>query len=338
MLDLAGLWPSLDDWPMRDLFARYVEGDPTFDPRDVWVAVESGALLSCVQIFPKELRVRGKSIPAGGIGTVFTHPEQRGRGLAGAVMRAAMEDMRGRGMELSLLFAGPVPFYEALGWHAWPVKRPLLRLPGGGDPEALARVQAFEAARDLAEVQAVHARYSEPRDGTCPRDSRGWWSNLRYAGNPSEEFLVARATGRVRAYVRAACLSRFLVIMEWGREPDAAEALADLFAAVLTPREADALAPQARPSPEFRSVATAPPLLDPALEKALAARGTTFGEVEDGSSMFWIPHPEALAHRFGEPYRPRDTGDLDPPGVREAALLRRILPSARFAFWVADRF
>ncbi|MBW2316524.1 MAG: GNAT family N-acetyltransferase, partial [Deltaproteobacteria bacterium] len=74
LLDLAGLWPSPDDYPMRDLFARYVEEDARFDPRDVWVA-EGDALVSCVQIFPRKLVMHGKSVPIGGIGTVFTHPE-----------------------------------------------------------------------------------------------------------------------------------------------------------------------------------------------------------------------------------------------------------------------
>jgi len=338
MLDLVDRWPMLDAWRARDFFARYVAGDPRFDPRDVWIAERDGAPLACVQIFPKRMVMRGKSVPMAGIGTVFTDPEHRGRGLAGAVMRAAMDDMRGRGLELGLLFAGPVPFYEALGWRVWPVRRPLLRPPAGGDPAALGRAERFDAARDLAEVQEIHARYSLRRDGTCLRDSQAWWTGLRNAGNPGEEFLVARAGGRVRAYLRATGLARFLVIMEWGRDDDAAADLADLFAAALTPREGDALAPAERPTREFRSVASATPLLDEPLERALAERGIGVQHADDGRGMFWVPQPEALAHRFGEPYRRRDTGDLDPPGARETDLLRRILPPERFGFWEADRF
>jgi hypothetical protein len=275
----------------------------------------------------------------GGIGTVFTAAGQRGRGLARAVMAAAMDDVRSRGMELGLLFAGAAaPLYESLGWRTWKVRRPLLRAPAGGDPAALARAERFDAARDLAEVQDLHARYSLRRDGTCLRDSQAWWTGLRNAGNPDEEFLVARAGGRVRAYLRATCLARFLVIMEWGREDDAAEALAGLFAAALSPREGDALAPAQRPSPEFRSVASASPLLDDALERALAARGTSVQHADDGRGMFFVSQPEALARRFGEPWRPRDTGDLEPPGSRETELLRRIHPPERFSFWESDRF
>jgi len=339
MLDLAGLWPSPDAFPLREVFARYVEQDARFDPRDVWVAEgDDGALLSCVQIFPRKLVMHGNSVPVGGIGTVFTHPEHRGRGLGASLMRAAMDDMKGRAMELGLLFAGPVDFYRKLGWLSWPVARPLLRPREGGDPAALAAAEAFEAARDLAEVQAVHASYSRTRDGFCARDPRDWWTSLRNSGNPGEEFLVAREGGRVVAYARAVCLSRFLLLMEWGRAPEAAAALAGLFAALLTPREADPLAPEGRPSPEFRSVASAPPLLDAALEAALGEHGIEWVTTEDPGSMFWVANPEAFAHRFGEPYRTRDVGELDTPGERERRLLARILPPGRFTFWPADRF
>jgi predicted N-acetyltransferase YhbS len=338
LLDLAGLWPAPDHYPMRDLFARYVEDDPRFDPADVWVADDGGTLVSCVQIFPRRLVIHGSSVPTGGIGTVFTRPDRRGQGLAAALMRAAMDDLQGRGLELGLLFAGPVEFYEKLGWHSWPVPRPLLRGPEGGDPEALAAAEVFDPARDLAEVQAVHADYSRVRDGYCARDARDWWASLRNAGHPQEEFLVARDGGRVVAYLRAACLLNFLVVLEWGRAREAAGALGGLFAAALTPRADDPLAPPGRPSPELRSMASSVPLLDAGLESALAARGIAVAHTEDAGSMFWVARPRALAERFGEPWRPRDHGDLDPPGERELALLRRILPPGRFAFWTADRF
>ena len=338
LLELAGLWPSPDEFPMRDVFARYVEEDPRFDARDVWLAEEGGVLASCVQIFPRKMVMHGKSVPVGGIGTVFTHPARRGAGLARAVLRAAMADIQGRGMELGLLFAGPTGFYEPLGWSSWTVQRPLLRAVREADAEALAAADLFEPARDLAEVQEIHASYSRLRDGLCARDLRDWRISLRNSGNPGEDFLVTRSSRRVVAYLRAVCLARFLVVMEWGRVAEAATELAGLFAALLTPRPDDALAPAGRPSPEFRGVASAAPLLDEALEAALTQRGIDVARSEDTGSMFWVANPRALARRFGEPYRPRDVGDLEAPGVREAHLLGRILPPSRFAFWPADRF
>jgi hypothetical protein len=135
----------------------------------------------------------------------------------------------------------------------------------------------------------------------------------------------------VVAYLRAVCLARFLLLMEWGRELDVrgAAALADLVAAALVAREDDPLAPAARPSPEFRSVAAADPLLDEGLEGALRAKGFEVSHAQDGRAMFWVARPDALAARFDERRR---------PGQSDADLLCRILPPGRFGFWQADRF
>lgn len=338
LLDLVSRWPTLDDWPMRELLGRYVVDEPAFDPHDVWVAEEAGELASCVQIFPRQLLVRGSAVPVGGIGSVFTKPEQRDRGLAAAVMRAAMEDLRARGFELGLLFAGPVAFYEKLGWYSWPIERPLLRPTGGTDAGAFDGGEPFEPARDLAEVQALHLRYARGRDGICVRDSQRWWTNLRHAGNPLEEFRVARAGGHVVAYLRAACLSRFLVILEWGRHEDAAPELAALFRATLTPRAEDPLAPVGSPSSRFRSVASTPPLLDAALAGALGAVGIEVSSSTDPGGMFWVARPRSLAERFAEPFQPRDPQDARIVAEQARTLLHRLLPPDRFAFWLADRF
>jgi len=328
LLGLLDGWTMPDALEGRPFFARYVEGDPDFRPRDVWVGEADGRLVSCVQIFPRVLRVRGREVPTGGIGTVFTRPAARGRGAAGRVLAAAMEDLRGRGLELGLLFAGPVGFYAARGWHPWPLRRPLLRATAGARP---ARGEPFDAVRDLDDVASLHARYCASREGVCVRTPRAWRTSLANAGNPDEEFRVARTGRRVAAYLRAVCLSRFLLLMEWGREADdaAAHALAGLFAEALAPRPDDPLAPPERPSPEFRGVAAADPLHDAALEAALRARGIGIAPADDGRTMLWAPRPEALAARLGERLRSGESG---------ADLLRRVLPPARFGFWQADRF
>ena len=328
LLDLLDLWPMVDAFRARDFFARYVTGDPRFDPRDVFVGVERDQIVSCVQIFPRKLVVRGRSVPTGGIGSVFTHPDHRKLGVASSVLVAAMQDVSGRGMELGLLFAGPVGFYESHGWHALPIRRPLLR-PGAPDPEALAAAELFDAARDLAEVVAIHEAYGADREGVCLRDRQDWWTNLSVAGNPDEEFLVHRAGGRVTAYLRAVCLNRFLLISEWGRTPDAAAPLAALFSAVLSEHPDDPIAPKGRSSAEFRKVAAAVPLLDAELEQALSERGVGLAHVDDARTMVWVAQPEVFAHRYGEPFRNGDSGE---------ALLRRILPYDRFGFWQSDRF
>mgnify|MGYP003446902113 CR=1 FL=1 len=94
LLELLDGWSLPDGWRGRDFFRRYVERDPTFADENVWVAAEAGRLLSCVQVFPRPLRVAGVEVPAGGIGSVFTRDDARRRGLAERPTGVAGVDVR----------------------------------------------------------------------------------------------------------------------------------------------------------------------------------------------------------------------------------------------------
>jgi GNAT superfamily N-acetyltransferase len=331
LLALLDGWELPDGWKGRDFFRRYVERDPTFADANVWVAEEAGALVSCVQIFPRTLRVAGARVPAGGIGSVFTAPSARRRGIAEAVFVRTMEAMRERGLELGLLF-GDEPLYARRGWRNWGVPAGVLQRSGAGEPALPpgVAIAPFARERDLAAVRALHERYSDALSGTVVRDDGLWTASLAVAGNPDEEFLVARAGGELVAYVRASLLYAFVNVMELGCEPGFEGTLAALVARVLAPREADPWERAGRPSDALRSIAVTVPLhFAPDLGAALAAAGITWREAGDTKTMLVCLAPEALAKRTGE--RPR-------AGEEPNDFLARLLPPRDFTFWSADRF
>jgi GNAT superfamily N-acetyltransferase len=327
-LELLDGWPLADGWRGRDFFARPVGVDPSYTDANVWLAAEGERLLACVQIFPRRLGVGGREVPTGGIGSVFTRPERRGAGLASRLLEAAALDMRARGMELSLLFAARIPFYERLGWRSWPMRREILRRAAGAPaPRAERFAQAaFDPARDEEEVRALHAQTAQRRPGLACRDTREWRGSLALTGNPAEEFRVARdAGGALAAYLRAVRLNDTLVIAEFGaRDPDA---LAGLVDALLRPRARDALAPPQKGSAAFRGHAVLALAADAPLAAALEARGLSRQPVDDPTPMLRCLDPAALARRLGLA-----------PAADALALLRRALPPERFAWWPADRF
>jgi GNAT superfamily N-acetyltransferase len=331
-LELLDGWQLLDGWRGRDFFRRCLEGDPSYDDANVWVAEADGRLVSTVQIFPRRLGVGGAEVPTGGIGSVYTRPDRRQQGIASALLQRSVADMRERGMELSLLFAERIPFYSGLGWCSWPMRRELLRL----GPEAAARpaeeagaVERFEPERDLESVATLHAESSSRLAGASPRNPADWRASLRLAGNPAEEFLVLRggAESRLRAYLRAIRLNEVLVVAEYGVRD--AEALAALCRALLVPREPDPLAPAGRSSARFRSFAVLPLAADAGLAAALGRRGIARSPIDDPTPMLRCLDAEALARRLGIPLAPAEPSD---------AFLRRALPPERFAYWPSDRF
>lgn len=328
LLDLLDLWPQPDGWSGRDFFRRYIERDATFEDRNYVVGEQEGRLVSCVQIFPRRVRIRGGEVPMGGIGSVFTHPAHRGRGHATALLQQTARIMIERGMEVSLLF-GVRPMYPALGWKPWGATARLLCAgeQAGTDPDL--EVREFDPARDLEQVRAVHAAYSGAQEGTVVRDERLWETSLRVAGNPEEEFLVALRSRRIVAYARAMVAEGFLAISEVGRVAGAADALAALVARILSPREPDVLAPHGRATEQLRALVAFRPPRDPDLDAALAARGVTGRLVDDPTVKWRCLAPEALARRLEVPLAPEEGPE---------AYLRRVFPPGASVFWPADRF
>jgi len=332
LLDLLDGWELPDDWRGRDFFRRYLEHDPTYADENVWVAEDTGRLVSCVQIFPRRIRVGEAAVATGGIGSVFTRPEARHGRVASELLERAAQAMRERGMPLSLLFASRLEFYTRLGWISWPSTRTLLR-PAPNAPTADAgpgiELRAFDPERDLMAVQRLHVSYTGRRQGAVVRDAAAWEATLRNGGNPREDFLLAVRGGEPVAYVRAAVLSGFLLVTELGRTQDAAPALAAAVRAVLTPREDDPLERPGRPSKDLRALGVAPALLDAPLEAALRAAGVGADSYPDPNAMIRCLDAPALAKAANVELRPREEGP---------ALLRRLLPPEAFSYWTADRF
>lgn len=307
LLALLDGWGVGDGWRSADFFRRYLEDDPTFEERNVHVAVEDGRLLSCVQVFPRPVSVRGVVVPMGGIGSVFTHPSVRKRGLGEALLARAADDMRSQGMLLSLLFAGRPHWYAKLGWVPVGSRNALLR--PSGSPPAPSQSLDFDAARDLEDVRALHARYSGALDGPVVRDADLWQASLANAGNPDERFRVVREGGRVVAYLRSAVLSGFRVLLELGCEPDARERLC------------------AEIAHETEELLVAPALgFDPALRAGLEGQGIAVQEVDDPRTLWRCLDAPALAERLGLPPEPA------------AELVARLFPAGTSVFWTADRF
>jgi predicted N-acetyltransferase YhbS len=337
-VQLLSAWDAPDGWRSPEAFRRQMEIDPTFQEHNVWVAAERGELVACAQIHPRRLRILGHAIPTGGLGPVYTRPGYRGRGVATTLVERAAIAMRERGMELSLVFSARPALFERLGWHPWRGQRAILRRADGKRPApsrvgeaAGVEIVALEPRRDraLAAVKAIHNAYSGSRNGTVIRDDALWEASLRLAGNPDEEFFVARRGGLAVAYARATLLDEGLTVTEMGRFEDGAGALAQLVSSLLEARADDPLAPAGRSSEEIRSFAVVPTFDDIGLTVGLEHEGVASHPVDDDSGLIRCLNIRALAARL----------DVDLlPDEDEPAFLRRILPPDGFVFWPADRF
>ena len=92
----------------RDFFSDH----PRFSLRDVRVGELDGEIVSSLVLYPLHTFVRGVKLSVTGIGSVAVSPEHRRRGVAEALVRATLREMRQRGDALSLLYAFRSDFYR----------------------------------------------------------------------------------------------------------------------------------------------------------------------------------------------------------------------------------
>jgi GNAT superfamily N-acetyltransferase len=111
-------------WPSADGPAGPPEApvhDPLLRPLSM-LAVEGGTVVAALDILSKELVHAGGRYAAGGVSTVVTRREARGRGHGRRLVTAAREAMIERGLDLGLFTCDRTlrPFYEGAGWRALP--------------------------------------------------------------------------------------------------------------------------------------------------------------------------------------------------------------------------
>lgn len=159
-------------------YRTYVREDPSYRLGQTRVVVEGGRLVGHLRVWDRQIRVRGALLRAGGIGSVLTHPDFRGRGYARALMRDTERYLREAGYDLGLLFTIiGTPFYSALGWTPIPLPTFSLRLATEADVGQVgAGVRRLAPERDLAEVAAIHAACTEGMTGPEVRPGAYWRS------------------------------------------------------------------------------------------------------------------------------------------------------------------
>lgn len=322
-LELVSEWPFRDERRGGEYFARSLDFDPRSSTDNVWVAARGDQLLSCCQIFPRELRIAGEPVSAAGIGTVFTRPQHRRQGLAKRVLDSAVEEMVRRGDLISLLHSGRLDWYEGLGWHRWTPSTASLELVDGFErPRILdtpLSLMRFDQDLHFEAVRRVAASYSADRHGTVVRSEEDWQGSLRLAGNPVEEFVVGQdpRLDEPIVFLRGCIIEDAWQVLEWACVDGYQEHLAELFAMTL------------RTVGQERVVA--PLLQDEALASELRRRGLV-QQRPSNDAAHWMLRclaPERLASQFAVPEELAQNGE---------SLLRVLLPPPAFHFWTADRF
>jgi predicted N-acetyltransferase YhbS len=187
------------------------------------VAVEAGALVGCLAVLVRRLTSVWGPLAVGGIGSVVTVPEQRGRGLSRRLQEEALVRLRRQDVPLAVLWTDRPEIYAGRGFRPAGVEFhvDLARARFAGASPQWARVEEYGPARGevVASIYAEHPLHTlrEPGDAE------------RLYGMPGTRGLVAvDADGIVAGYAFCGKGADFPhYVLEWGGERAAVLALVD---------------------------------------------------------------------------------------------------------------
>ncbi|MBS4200547.1 GNAT family N-acetyltransferase [Bacillus sp. FJAT-49732] len=199
----------------RSFFQERLDYDNSYDMNTTWIAKVNGNIAASVQIFPYNITFENSMLKVGGIGSVGTLPEYRGRGLTQTIMRRQTDWMKSNSYDLSLLFTDINPFYQKVGWGTVPVYSYSLGISNIPEfmPDSQYDIKQF-AKTDLNQIKDLYQDFCQNYIGTWIRSSDYWDGQLKWRHENPSEFLVAKSHEKVVAYLRVSNRDDILVINE----------------------------------------------------------------------------------------------------------------------------
>jgi predicted N-acetyltransferase YhbS len=166
----------------HERYRQYMVGDPLYQRDQSRVVVVDGRIVATLRVWDKQLRVGTTPVRFGGIGSVCTHPDARGKGYATAVMEEAVRYMKESGYPISCLFTDAGNrFYHRMGYRGVPSNGfRMSQWKLAGDIASDWEVTPFDEARDLAPTLELYQICNRDRSATVVRDMAYWKSgNVR---------------------------------------------------------------------------------------------------------------------------------------------------------------
>ena len=164
--------PRQDGAP--DRYRSYVREDPTYRPGQTRVALVDGQIVGHLRVWDRKLSVRGQVVTAGGIGSLLTHPDHRGQGIASGLLANTEAYLEEVGYDIGLLFTIiGTSYYTARGWTPIPIAVFEIDLNDAKDVDPV-ECRPLKLAEDLDAVRRVHANCSMVYTGTEQRDEAYW--------------------------------------------------------------------------------------------------------------------------------------------------------------------
>ncbi len=156
---------------------------------------EGGSVAATSVLIPMGQWWGGHQVPMVGIGGVGVAPARRGQGTATRLMQAALRDIRGRGVPLSVLYPATQPLYRRVGFEQAGSRFELrVQVSGLDFHERSLKLRPVEPA-DLPALHDVYRRYAQRQQGWLERGPYIWNRVTHPRGEVAYGYLVEGVNG-----------------------------------------------------------------------------------------------------------------------------------------------
>lgn len=176
--------------PLEPAFAEEYPADEfeadrhLFEPDRIIGAFEGERVVGCAGAYSARLTVPGGEVAAAGVTLVGVLPTHRRLGMLRALMAHQLDDVRGRGEPVAILWASEGAIYQRFGYGLGTysasfevdVRRSAFLRP----PEAVGRIRYLSADDALGVLPAIYERSRGRIPGQLARTEAWWrWGTLR---------------------------------------------------------------------------------------------------------------------------------------------------------------
>ncbi len=157
----------------RQYFMNHWHNDPWRDRHAIFVAVDSGEIVSTVRVFDRRIYLAGEEFTMGGIGEVSTKVAYRRQGLSGKLLEMSIAYMEAEGLDFSMLGTGTPKHYSRYGWEPVPTYWQRAEIHPVKSP--CARLINFQEPGELLEIMELYHWYAQKCNGTIIRNHWEYW-------------------------------------------------------------------------------------------------------------------------------------------------------------------
>jgi len=164
---------------------------------------EQGKLLSCLQLIPYQIFLRGQVLPTSYIVGLATYPEARRSGIIRGLLQSALEVMRERGHYINILMPFQAGFYYPFQWElCYHHYKYLISLTDLRDvSESWGDLSLVQSRTEINQLQQVYEMFMQDKHGYIVRQEMNWRYLLEEIWGEKGHIYLLKDKGEPQGYI-----------------------------------------------------------------------------------------------------------------------------------------